>query len=86
MCPVTAFLSQLSSALDHALSIRPGAAGGAAGGGGVPGSRKVRPHVASTTLVRARSIYGYRRDEQIFAKLAMYDPRDVKRAAEMLQV
>jgi hypothetical protein len=41
--------------------------------------------VASAALVRARSIYGYRRDEQIFVKLCMYDPCDIKRAAELLQ-
>lgn len=80
------FLSQLSSALDHALSVRPGAAGASTAAGAPAAGRKQRPHVASATLVRARSIYGYCREEQVFAKLEMYDPRDIKRAAEMLQV
>lgn len=40
----------------------------------------------SVTLVTARSMYGYRRSEQVFAKVQLYDPRDVKRASELLQV
>nr|XP_043618935.1 DNA polymerase zeta catalytic subunit [Erigeron canadensis] len=61
----------ISYALEKALKLK-----------GSAGSK--RQHVHGCSLVRARRFYGYDASEQLFAKLYLYHPQDVSRAANLL--
>lgn len=66
----------------------PNAGGGGAGGGraqGQPHSFRPRTHVLSCTLVRAKDFYGFHEAEEPFVKVSLLNPRDVGRAAALLQ-
>ncbi|KAA8545128.1 hypothetical protein F0562_019983 [Nyssa sinensis] len=43
-----------------------------------------RQHVHDCSLVRARKFYGYHSSEELFAKIYLYYPHDVSRAANLL--
>ncbi|KAG5521159.1 hypothetical protein RHGRI_033645 [Rhododendron griersonianum] len=45
-----------------------------------------RQHVHGCSLVRARKFYGYHASEELFAKIQLYYPHDVSRAANLLLV
>ena len=77
----------LAAGLDRALSLRPGQQPQAGGGPGRGSSgRHIQQHVHQVSLVAAQSMYGYNSKDEAFAKIQLYDPRDVKRASELLQV
>ncbi|CAI9261304.1 unnamed protein product [Lactuca saligna] len=61
----------ISLALERALKLKASA-----------GSK--RQHVHDCSLVRARRLYGYDASEQLYAKLYLYHPQDVSRAANLL--
>ncbi|XP_071725510.1 DNA polymerase zeta catalytic subunit-like [Rutidosis leptorrhynchoides] len=61
----------ISLALEKALKLK-----------GSAGSK--RQHVHGCSLVRARRFYGYDGSEQLYAKLYLYHPQDVSRAANLL--
>ncbi|KAL4556311.1 hypothetical protein LXL04_038958 [Taraxacum kok-saghyz] len=61
----------ISLALERALKLKSSA-----------GSK--RQHVHDCSLVRARRLYGYDASEQLYAKLYLYHPQDVSRAANLL--
>ncbi|XP_024966298.1 DNA polymerase zeta catalytic subunit isoform X1 [Cynara cardunculus var. scolymus] len=66
-----ACVRMISLALEKALKLK-----------GSAGSK--RQHVHSCSLVRARRFYGYDASEQLYAKLYLYHPQDVSRAAKLL--
>lgn len=43
-----------------------------------------RQHVHGCSLVRAKRLYGYNKSEELFAKIYLYHPQDVSRAANLL--
>ncbi|KAI4310958.1 hypothetical protein MLD38_035900 [Melastoma candidum] len=43
-----------------------------------------RQHVHGCNLVRARRFYGYHMSEELFVKIHLYNPHDVRRAAKLL--
>ncbi|KAI3752468.1 hypothetical protein L2E82_24501 [Cichorium intybus] len=61
----------ISLALERALKLKASA-----------GSK--RQHVHDCSLVHARRLYGYDASEQLYAKLYLYHPQDVSRAAKLL--
>ncbi|KAM7469400.1 hypothetical protein LguiA_007583 [Lonicera macranthoides] len=63
----------LSLAIEKALKLK-----------GNAGSK--RQHVHDCSLVRAKKFYGYHSSEELFAKIYLYYPQDVSRAANLLLV
>lgn len=45
-----------------------------------------RQHVHGASLVRAKDIYGFHPDEQLYIKVVLYYPQEVSRVATILQV
>lgn len=50
------------------------------------GTAGKRQRVFGVTLVRARPFYGFHAEDAIFVKVLMLNPRDIGRAAALLQV
>ncbi|GMH43547.1 hypothetical protein BSKO_11469 [Bryopsis sp. KO-2023] len=48
--------------------------------------RKPKQHVHNVQLVRAKKFYGYHPNETLFMKIIMYNPREIGKAAMLLQM
>nr|XP_009859156.3 DNA polymerase zeta catalytic subunit-like [Ciona intestinalis] len=70
---VEAHLRQLASSLDIAINSTSNF------------KKSKREHVYNIILVRAKSYYGYHEEDEIFMKIYLYSPANLKRASEALQ-
>lgn len=92
----SAYVRRLALALNAALNMTGASKAGVGGPGDpvqgandetpAPGAARAtsRQRVFGAALVRGTAFYGYAPDESLWVKIAMYDPKDVGRAASLL--